>query len=142
MKATDQVCASKDRPEGLLGALHRPGPNAGCRAARESDSPGPRGGEGRGRSQNWKHTQSSSGHLPVCPRMTTVESQASGQPPELRLKPLPLSTAQPCNRSSLHPSSAPHQEGICYLLTGLPFCGPQRNPTAINFKLGYMLPYF
>lgn len=96
----------------------------------------------RGRSQNWKHTQSSFGHQPVCPRMTTAESEASGQRPEPRLKSLPLSAARPCNHSSLHSSSGHHQEGICYLLRGLPFCGCQCNPTAINFKLGYMLPYF
>ena len=125
----------------LLGALNRPGHQFGLKSCAVSLTPQDRG-EGRGSSQNWKHTQSSFGHLPVCPRMTTVESKASGQPPELRLKPLPLSTARPCNRSSLHSSSGPHQEGICYLLPGLPFCGRHCNPTAINFKLGYMLPYF
>ena len=125
----------------LLGSLNRAGHRHRLKSCAASLPPQDQA-EWRGRSQNWKHTQSSFGHLPVCPRMTTAESTASRPPPELRLKPLPLSAARPCNHSSLHSSSGHHQEGICDLLPGLPFCGRQRNPTAINFKLGYMLPYF
>ena len=48
MKATDQVCASKDRPEGPSGRPQQA--RAPIRAEElrcESDAPGPRGGEGK-----------------------------------------------------------------------------------------------
>lgn len=140
MKATDQVCDSKNRPKGSSGLPQQgraPSPIEELRYGSDSQDQV----EWKGRSQNWKHTQSSFGHLPVCPRMTTVESEARGQPPKLSPESLTLSMARPCNHSSLHSSLGHHQEGICYLLLGLQFCGCQSNPTAINFKLGYMLPY-
>lgn len=91
--------------------------------------------EWRGRSQNWKHTQSGSGHLPVCPRMTAVESKASGLPLKLSLESL-----APMHGPALQPQQSPlwpWPPSGRHLLPSAwpPVLWSQDNPTAINLQL-------